>query len=118
VLAILSQHHEKFDGTGYPKGLKGFSVDDISQLLSIADLVDTVGSGHWDGKERTLKETLEEIETMEKSRTFPEHFNPEVYAAVMRWVRSIPDPRADQGLRSAAQVVRDEFAGKVTRRAA
>ncbi|ARK24904.1 hypothetical protein SporoP37_09640 [Sporosarcina sp. P37] len=36
-VAIL-QHHERFDGSGYPRGLKGQDITEISQILSVADV--------------------------------------------------------------------------------
>ncbi len=35
---IVIQHHERFDGTGYPNGLKGDEIHSISKLFSIADV--------------------------------------------------------------------------------
>jgi HD-GYP domain-containing protein (c-di-GMP phosphodiesterase class II) len=102
VKVLIAQHHEKFDGSGYPKSLSGFKVDDVAQLLAMADLLDTLVSGHWDGTKRNLKDAFLLIERMEKAKTFPEHFNPEVFAAVMRWVRSIA---SEELIGSAAEVV-------------
>ncbi|MDV6378834.1 HD-GYP domain-containing protein [Sporosarcina sp. GW1-11] len=36
-VAIL-QHHERFDGSGYPRGVKGQELTEISQILSVADV--------------------------------------------------------------------------------
>ena len=36
-LAIISQHHEAIDGTGYPSGLKGDKILPESQVVSLAD---------------------------------------------------------------------------------
>lgn len=36
-IAIL-QHHERFDGSGYPRALKGPEISEISQILSVADV--------------------------------------------------------------------------------
>jgi putative two-component system response regulator len=88
VSQIIYQHHEKFDGTGYPKKLEGFKIDDISQLLAVADLIDSMCCGRWDGTERTLTDSFDTLERIQKSSTFPEHFNPEIFAAVLRWIRS------------------------------
>jgi HD-GYP domain-containing protein (c-di-GMP phosphodiesterase class II) len=87
VKLMIWQHHEKFDGTGYPRKLQGFQVNDIAQLLSMADTFETMTSGQWDGETRTLQQTIEKIEGLEKARTFPEHFNPEVFSAIVRWMR-------------------------------
>lgn len=88
VKALISQHHEKFDGSGYPQGLRGFKVDDVAQLVAMADLIDAMANGSWDGQQRTRKEAFDRIETMEKTRTFPEFFNPEVFAAVVSWLHT------------------------------
>jgi HD-GYP domain-containing protein (c-di-GMP phosphodiesterase class II) len=87
IKVIVSHHHEKFDGSGYPQGLQGFQVDDIAQLVSMADTLESISSGQWDGEIRTIQESLLKLEAMEKTRNFPEHFNPEVFAAILRWMR-------------------------------
>lgn len=102
VHAIIGQHHEKFDGSGYPNRLQGFKLDDIGQLVAMADLLDAVSSGQWDGKSRTLTQTIETLKKLESRRSFPEYFNPEVFSAVMSWIKNTP---ADSSLGSAVQVV-------------
>ncbi|ARF14285.1 HD-GYP domain-containing protein [Sporosarcina ureae] len=42
-VAIL-QHHERFDGSGYPRGLKGQEITEISQILSVADVYHAMAS--------------------------------------------------------------------------
>ncbi|NOU92233.1 HD domain-containing protein [Paenibacillus sp. LMG 31456] len=38
VALIALQHHEREDGSGYPFGLKGDRLDDLTQIVSIADV--------------------------------------------------------------------------------
>jgi len=38
------EHHEKLDGTGYPRGLKGSGISRIAQILAIADIYDALTS--------------------------------------------------------------------------
>jgi HD-GYP domain-containing protein (c-di-GMP phosphodiesterase class II) len=106
VKAIIYQHHEKFDGSGYPQRLKGFKVDDVAQLLSIADVMESVSSGRWDGVQRTLKDTFSLLETLEKVRSFPEYFNPEVFEAIMRWSRSVDSEKT--GTLEAMKTVQEQ----------
>ena len=87
VQAMIGQHHEKFDGSGYPKRLAGFKIDDVTQLLGMADLLDAMKDGHWDGQERTLKDSFHVLEKLEKAKIFPEFFNPDIYSTVIHWVR-------------------------------
>jgi HD-GYP domain-containing protein (c-di-GMP phosphodiesterase class II) len=37
VLAAVSTHHEKFDGTGYPRGLRGDDIPLLGRILAVAD---------------------------------------------------------------------------------
>lgn len=39
---VAVQHHEKWDGTGYPKGLKGTEIHIFGRLLAIADVFDAL----------------------------------------------------------------------------
>jgi len=39
-------HHEKWDGTGYPKGLKGLEIPLEGRLLAIVDAYDSIVSAH------------------------------------------------------------------------
>ncbi|OLN21543.1 hypothetical protein BTO30_14215 [Domibacillus antri] len=38
------QHHERVDGTGYPRGLKGDEIHKYAKILSVADVFDAVTS--------------------------------------------------------------------------
>jgi HD-GYP domain-containing protein (c-di-GMP phosphodiesterase class II) len=37
-------HHERFDGTGYPDGLKGEEIPLLARILSVADVYDAIAS--------------------------------------------------------------------------
>lgn len=41
---IAHQHHERWDGTGYPQGLKGEVIHIYGRIVSIADVFDALGS--------------------------------------------------------------------------
>jgi HD-GYP domain-containing protein (c-di-GMP phosphodiesterase class II) len=40
VIAI--QHHENYDGSGYPEGLAGTQIEELSQIVAIADRFDAI----------------------------------------------------------------------------
>jgi HD-GYP domain-containing protein (c-di-GMP phosphodiesterase class II) len=42
---MVVQHHERLDGSGYPKGLQGQEISELTQILSIADTYDAQISG-------------------------------------------------------------------------
>jgi len=41
---VVAQHHEKWDGSGYPLGLKGEDVDICARIFSVADAFDAITS--------------------------------------------------------------------------
>ena len=44
VLRAALEHHEKFDGSGYPRGLKGDEISLFSRLLTVVDVYDALTS--------------------------------------------------------------------------
>ncbi|MEN8303600.1 MAG: HD domain-containing phosphohydrolase [Campylobacterota bacterium] len=41
---ISHEHHEKYDGTGYPRGLKGEEISIYARITAVADVFDALGS--------------------------------------------------------------------------
>ena len=39
---IAHQHHEKYDGTGYPQGLKGDTIHPYARIVAVADVFDAL----------------------------------------------------------------------------
>ena len=44
VIRGAVEHHEKYDGSGYPRGLKGDQISDIARLLAVVDVYDALTS--------------------------------------------------------------------------
>jgi len=44
VAAIIRHHHERYDGQGYPDGLKGGDIPECSRILAIVDTYDAMTS--------------------------------------------------------------------------
>ena len=51
---IIRCHHERFDGTGYPDGLKGDQIPFLARILSLADAYDAMAS------DRAYRKRMEE----------------------------------------------------------
>jgi response regulator RpfG family c-di-GMP phosphodiesterase len=41
---VAREHHERFDGKGYPRGLKGYEIHIYGRITAIADVFDALGS--------------------------------------------------------------------------
>jgi PAS domain S-box-containing protein/putative nucleotidyltransferase with HDIG domain len=44
VADVILQHHERMDGSGYPKGLKGDEILPEARILAVADVVEAIAS--------------------------------------------------------------------------
>ena len=62
ILPIIRHHHERYDGKGYPDGLKAERIPYLARIVAIADMVDAVTSQRPYRKEQTLAIALEELE--------------------------------------------------------
>ena len=56
---VASQHHEKIDGSGYPKGLKGNEIHIYGRITAVADVFDALGSYRVYKEKWELDEILE-----------------------------------------------------------
>ncbi len=61
VCPIILHHHERYDGTGYPEGLKGERIPFLVRILSIADSFDAMTSNRPYGKRKSYDEAVQEI---------------------------------------------------------
>jgi putative nucleotidyltransferase with HDIG domain len=42
VVEIVRAHHERIDGRGYPRGLRGHEIPDIARMVAVAEVYDTL----------------------------------------------------------------------------
>ncbi|MBC7319057.1 diguanylate cyclase [bacterium] len=65
-------HHERWDGTGYPQGLKGNNIPLISRIISVVDAFVSMRSERPYRDAKSLKEAIEELKTCSGSQFDPE----------------------------------------------
>lgn len=61
IYEITRHHHERFDGKGYPDGLKGDQIPPMAQLLSVVDAFDAMTSARSYRAAFGFEQALEEI---------------------------------------------------------
>lgn len=54
----IAHHHERWDGCGYPYGLRGELIPMGSRILAVADTFDSLMSPHWSGHRRDVESAL------------------------------------------------------------
>lgn len=83
VREIIGQHHERFDGTGYPLGISGDKLLLESRILSVADSYDAMTSDRPYRNAMPKEIALREIEVHAGSQ-----FDPEVTKAFVELIKS------------------------------
>ncbi|PIQ86275.1 MAG: hypothetical protein COV74_05265 [Candidatus Omnitrophica bacterium CG11_big_fil_rev_8_21_14_0_20_45_26] len=61
VIPIILNHHERYDGKGYPNGLKGDQIPFGARVISLVDAFTAMLSYRPYRKQKTLKEAIGEI---------------------------------------------------------
>ena len=72
VEQVVRFHHEKWDGTGYPSGLKGEEIPRIARIISVVDFYDTTRCDRPYRKGMTRLESLDMLVKMSGSSFDPE----------------------------------------------
>ncbi len=80
---IALGHHERWDGGGYPKGIKGEAIPLAARIMQVADVYDALRSNRPYKPAITHKNSLDVISKGD-GRTHPHHFDPVVLAAFIK----------------------------------
>jgi len=82
VIRIVKQHHERYDGKGYPFGLKGEQIDLGARIMAVTDTYDAMTSARpYRTTPLSKKETIEEIKKGSGAQ-----FDPEVVKVFLKVV--------------------------------
>ena len=84
VLNVVSQHHEKLDGSGYPQGLAGDAIAAESQIVSVLDCYEALTTD-----ERSYRQGIDSYEalTIIKSEVDAGKFDDSVFNNLVRMLR-------------------------------
>jgi putative nucleotidyltransferase with HDIG domain len=78
VAEVVLQHHERLDGSGYPRGLRGEEIGLPARILAVADVVEAMAS------DRPYRASLGLEAAMSEIQTQTEKFDSRVVAACLR----------------------------------
>jgi len=106
AVLVALHHHERYDGTGYPFGLKGDEIPREARITAIADVYDALRAAR-PYKGRLDHDTVMQIMLKGDGRTAPEHFDPvllETFADIRDQVSTVWEEPVDD---AGATVTRD-----------
>ncbi|GAB4389989.1 MAG: hypothetical protein Kow0025_18950 [Thermodesulfovibrionales bacterium] len=89
VDSMISQHHERYDGKGYPQGLRGREISLGARIIAIADSYVAMTSNRPYRNALPREDALKEIVSKAGSQ-----FDPEVVEAFLAVVREEPERQA------------------------
>jgi diguanylate cyclase (GGDEF)-like protein/putative nucleotidyltransferase with HDIG domain len=84
VVPIVRAHHEKWDGSGYPYGLKGAEIPIGARILSAVDYLDALASDRQYRRAMPLDEVMQRL-TAESGKSF----DPQVVDVLKRRYRNL-----------------------------
>ncbi len=75
---VIRSHHERFDGSGYPRGLRGEEIPLSARIFSVVDAFDAMTSDRPYRRAMSVEEAIRRI--VDASG---DHFDPEVVEAFL-----------------------------------
>jgi putative nucleotidyltransferase with HDIG domain len=72
LIPLILHHHERYDGRGYPTGLKGDEIPYLARILTIADSFDAMTSNRPYNNRKNYDEAIEELRRCSGTQFDPE----------------------------------------------
>ncbi len=79
IMKIILHHHENWDGTGYPKRLKGVNIPLGSRIIAVANYYDRTINPCWKNWQKSHTAAVKELHNLAGI-----HFDPEVVDAFLK----------------------------------
>jgi diguanylate cyclase (GGDEF)-like protein/putative nucleotidyltransferase with HDIG domain len=108
VVPIVRAHHEKWDGTGYPFGLKGAEIPIGARILSAVDYLDALASDRQYRRAMPLTEVMQRL-----SAESGKSFDPKVVDVLAKRYRSLENLALARSAENGSMALPTEL--KITR---
>lgn len=76
LIPLVELHHERYDGNGYPYGLKGKSIPKLARILCIIDSFDAMTTERPYQKTKTFEEAIFELRACSQKQFDPQFIEP------------------------------------------
>ena len=86
VISLVEQHHEWFNGKGYPRGLKGEEIDIRARIMAVCDSFDAMTTHRAYSPALTIEDAVNEL-----IRCSGTQFDPNMVSVFLEMIRANPD---------------------------
>ena len=108
VFRMITEHHEAYDGSGFPKGLRGAEIDETSGIIHLANLFDRLCTGKETGTDLSPAEAFDHIYDTNGAGAPKLQVQPELVARVFQFMLT-EKSAADEVLAQAEQRARESL---------
>ncbi len=84
LAVIILHHHERYDGKGYPDGLRGDDIPPLSRIMTVSDAFDAMTTNRIYKARKEISQALDELRYFSGSQ-----FHPEVVKAAVKVLSGI-----------------------------
>ena len=81
---IVNSHHERYDGSGYPNGLRGDEIHELARIMIVADAFDAMTTNRIYKGRKSVKEAVEELLCLSAKQ-----FHPDVITSAVKVLKEI-----------------------------
>jgi HD-GYP domain-containing protein (c-di-GMP phosphodiesterase class II) len=92
ALSGIWHHHERYDGTGYPDGLKGENIPLLARIIAVSDTFDAISSDRAYRSGRSGREAMEVLESVAGTQ-----LDPLIVGIFIEIMKSREDSREGEG---------------------
>lgn len=86
VFRMVAEHHENYDGSGFPKHLRGSQIDETSQIIHMANLFDRLCVGKQTGEELSPAAAFDYIYELAHTEGAVQEVQPELVERVFQFM--------------------------------
>lgn len=86
VFRMVEEHHENYDGSGFPKGTRGAQLDETSQVLHLANLFDRLCTGKQTGTDLSPADAFDYIYDLAQDPNAVQEVQPELVVRVFQFM--------------------------------
>ena len=84
IAEVMREHHERYDGSGYPRAIKKDEIHPLSRIMIVADSFDAMTTNRIYKPRKSVQTALQELQDLSTKQ-----FHPEVVSAALKALKDI-----------------------------